>query len=304
MIAIVIPYYNYHFFEKTLESLASQTDKRFKVYIGDDCSPDDPTVILRKFQGRFSFLFHKFEENLGSNTLVKQWERCIELIGEEEWIMVLGDDDILEPICIAKFYENLSEIKFQECQVIRYASQYIDQDEVPLKNHKPYYHPKIENATDAFFRNFSGQSRSSLSEHVFSREAFNKKHFYDYPLAWHSDDRAWLEFSQFGKIFTINEAIVSVRVSDLSITGKKNNIDLKKEAKLQFFEFLITVVLSNFSQKQQESILLEYGVVLKSQGKLTLQKTHFIIGYLLKIRAWVSCIKMWRRFFRFKFLNK
>lgn len=39
MLAIVIPYYKITFFEDTLESLAHQTDKRFKVYIGDDASP-------------------------------------------------------------------------------------------------------------------------------------------------------------------------------------------------------------------------------------------------------------------------
>ena len=35
MLAIVIPYYKYTFFEETLISLSNQTDKRFKIYIGD-----------------------------------------------------------------------------------------------------------------------------------------------------------------------------------------------------------------------------------------------------------------------------
>lgn len=41
MLAIVIPYYKLTFFEETLQSLANQSDKRFKVYIGDDASPED-----------------------------------------------------------------------------------------------------------------------------------------------------------------------------------------------------------------------------------------------------------------------
>ena len=33
MLAIVIPYFKLTFFEETLQSLANQTDQRFKVYI-------------------------------------------------------------------------------------------------------------------------------------------------------------------------------------------------------------------------------------------------------------------------------
>jgi hypothetical protein len=40
MLAIIIPYYKLCFFEENLQSLAAQTDKRFKVYIGDDASPE------------------------------------------------------------------------------------------------------------------------------------------------------------------------------------------------------------------------------------------------------------------------
>ena len=43
MLAIIIPYFKLLFFEETLQSLAIQTDKRFKVYIGDDASPEDPS---------------------------------------------------------------------------------------------------------------------------------------------------------------------------------------------------------------------------------------------------------------------
>ena len=42
MLAIVIPYYKYTFFEETLLSLQNQTNKKFNVYIGDDASPENP----------------------------------------------------------------------------------------------------------------------------------------------------------------------------------------------------------------------------------------------------------------------
>ena len=51
MLAIVIPFFKLTFFEETLQSLSTQTDKRFKVYIGDDASPEDCTALLQKFEG-------------------------------------------------------------------------------------------------------------------------------------------------------------------------------------------------------------------------------------------------------------
>ena len=46
MLAIVIPYFKLTFFEETLQSLANQTDQRFKVYIGDDASLENPSDLL------------------------------------------------------------------------------------------------------------------------------------------------------------------------------------------------------------------------------------------------------------------
>ncbi|MGZ8874521.1 MAG: hypothetical protein ACXW1E_07350 [Halobacteriota archaeon] len=60
---------------------------------------------------------------------------------------------------------------------------------------------------------------------------FKKKRFQDYPLAWHSDDRAWFKFFDYKTIFTTNEAIVSFRVSSESISGKEGNLTLKKKQK-------------------------------------------------------------------------
>jgi hypothetical protein len=54
MLAIVIPYYKIRFFSY-VTIVAIQTDKRFKVYIGNDASDEDPTQLLEKFKIQFDF---------------------------------------------------------------------------------------------------------------------------------------------------------------------------------------------------------------------------------------------------------
>ena len=106
MLAIIIPFYKITYFEATLQSLANQTDNRFKVYIGDDASPNDSSPLLKKFEGKFDFLYHRFEDNLGGKSLTLQWKRCIELKGDEEWLMILGDDDMLESNVVQTFHDH------------------------------------------------------------------------------------------------------------------------------------------------------------------------------------------------------
>ena len=65
MIAIIVPYYNYLFFKQTLQSLANQTDKRFNVYIEDDCSPYNPRNLISKFESSFSITYFRSNYNLG-----------------------------------------------------------------------------------------------------------------------------------------------------------------------------------------------------------------------------------------------
>tara|TARA_B110000240_G_scaffold195891_1_gene246534 strand:+ start:1600 stop:2013 length:414 start_codon:yes stop_codon:yes gene_type:complete len=77
-LAIVIPYYKITFFEETIASLANQTNKNFKVYIGNDASPECPEALIEQYKDKFNFIYKKFETNLGSTSLVKQWERCID----------------------------------------------------------------------------------------------------------------------------------------------------------------------------------------------------------------------------------
>ena len=91
MLAIVIPYYKILFFEETLKSLANQTNQDFKVYICNDASPESPESLLNKYTNKFDFEYFKYDNNLGSISLVKHWERCIKKLQNESWLMILGE---------------------------------------------------------------------------------------------------------------------------------------------------------------------------------------------------------------------
>jgi glycosyltransferase involved in cell wall biosynthesis len=283
MLAIVIPYYKLTFFEATLQSLANQTDKRFKVYIGDDASPENPSMLLENYKIQFDFAYHLFETNLGGTSLTQQWERCIALSGDEEWIMILGDDDELGNNVVEEFYRQYDFFS-EKLNLVRFAT--VTVNHLTNKVSDLFQHPKIEKAAEFYFRKLKGKTRSSLSEYVFSKKKFLKYGFHDYSLAWHSDDMAWIEFSEGKPIYTINESKITINVSDFSLSGMNHNLDIKSQASRQFYKDLVSDKLSLFSKEQRFELLMKYEVLIKKTRKL-----YF--------REWLLLLESYRRNFKF-----
>ena len=297
MLAIVIPYYKIRFFEASLQSLALQTDKRFKVYIGNDASNDDPTALLEKYLNQFDLDYHFYDNNLGSVSLTQQWERCLTQVQGEEWVMILGDDDVLDSNCVASFYENKDKIVINRINVIRFATVVIDQNDLPLS--ELYKHPELELSTDFLMRKFRGGTRSSLSEFIFKTAVLKNVQFKNFPLAWHSDILAVLEVSNFGFIFTINEAVVSFRLSRQNITGRNDNLKDKNIATYSFYYYLIDEKSSYFNVLQKKFLLYKLEkTFLDNKRNLhfwttftTLYFTHlYIKRYFAFIRKMVQMI--------------
>src|SRR5690606_19776588 len=115
------------------------------------------------FSKAYKIIYKKFERNLGSHSLTKQWERCINLTEGEKWIMVLCDDDYISENYIEEFYKNLKRIERLEINVVRFASRIVREENNSISD--LFTHPVIEDSTDSLFRRYFKFSRSSLSEY-------------------------------------------------------------------------------------------------------------------------------------------
>lgn len=293
MLAIVIPYYKLTFFEATLTSLADQTDKRFRVYIGNDSSPEDPLPLLNQYKEKIDFRYLKFENNLGGKSLVKQWDRCIAMTKKEEWIMLLCDDDTLSANCIADFYKCLPKIDDADCNVIRFAT-IVKQMELQKKSGL-YDHPVLEKSTDFMYRRMTNATRSSLSEYVFRKSMYLHYGFFDYNLAWHSDDRAWLEFSEFKYIYSINSAHVCFRLSDENISRSNFRIKEKNQSTLAFYNFIIFKHILKFKRFQRKELLLVYEQFIYKINKVNFYFFIRVFALLFINLYFIQSIKFARR---------
>jgi hypothetical protein len=282
LLAIVIPYFKCDFFEDTLHSLASQTNKQFHVYIGDDASASSPQNLLERFEGQFFYTYYRFERNLGSKSLVQQWNRCLDLVQNETWLQILGDDDTMAANLVESFYENLEALENENCSVIRFASQVIDEFGNAISD--VYQHPRLELSTDFLLRKFKGGTRSSLSEYIFKREKVNTVQFKDFPLAWYSDLLAVFEFADFKAIYTINNTVVAFRLSGKNITSKTDDLVVKNRATFSFYSYLLEVYGKQFSDELVQLIFDR------------LEKTHLDNKKYLK--NWFVLFELYVEFFQ------
>lgn len=237
LLAVVIPYYNLSFFDQTLKSLQAQTNRKFNVYIGNDFSTEDPFEIIQQNKGGVNITYKKFKTNLGRKSLAEQFNRCIDLIGNEQWVMVLGDDDLLDKDCVDDFYKSIEQINGANKRVIRFATQVIDESGRAISD--KYFNPEAETSIHSLFRKLNGEARSSLSEFVFKAEILKFYRFKNFPLAWHSDDLAVMEVSEFGLIHSINSSAVKIRISGSNISSKTNNTVIKNKASFYFYRYLL-----------------------------------------------------------------
>lgn len=297
MLAIIIPYYKKTFFKECLDSLSRQTNKNFTVYIGDDASPEDPLDLIEESKDQIDITYKRFKNNLGGISLSKQWERCIELTRDEKWLMILGDDDYLSNNYVEEFYKHLAEIEEKDIKVVRFASRIIRSPSGDIS--KKYTHPKIEKSTDSFFRKFLKFSRGSLTEQVFSRDAYSKHGFREFPLGWGSDNFAWLDFTEFGFVYAINSATAYFRISDENISRGDFLEELKLETKQYYFSLIINRYLNKFRKEQRVPLLLFYEQIIYNSKKANFSFWLKLNSKFINENAYLQVLKFTRRYLIF-----
>lgn len=234
-LAIIIPAYKAEYLDDCLKSIANQTNKNFKLYIGDDCSPYDIDSIVVKYKDTIHIEYKKFDNNLGGTSLIKQWERCIAMINDEEWIWLFSDDDTMDPDCVASFLHVRKD--YPDCDVFRFNLQVVNAaGEVFGKT----IYPEKENTASFLMNRFAHNYYSAITNYIFSRTAYKKFGFKEFPLAWCSDDASIINFSGDNPIITIYKSYVQWRASALNISAIGSDAIQKQKvhARLSYIKWL------------------------------------------------------------------
>jgi hypothetical protein len=159
--------------------------------------------------------YHRFAENLGSRSLVEQWQRCIQL-SSEPYAWLFSDDDVMDPECVGAFYAALekTESKFD---LYRFNTLEINAQGKVIKLYPP--HPPVESVIEFAYHRLNRNRESFISEYIFARKAFDANGgMVKFPLAWCSDDASWITFAGDQGIYTIDGPKIYWRNSNVNIS--------------------------------------------------------------------------------------
>lgn len=261
-IAVVIPAYRSTYLHKALYSLALQTNKNFIVYVGDDCSPENIKSVTDTFSEEMEIVFHRFEDNLGGKDLVGQWERCVGLVQDEEWLWIFSDDDEAEPQCVEFFYKALETTK-EYYDVYRFNTIVIDAQsevlaETPLS-------PLQQNVLELAENILLLKTGNSMPDHIFNFSRYKELGgFIHTRFAQAADWASSINFAYTKGLYTIAGPRVRWRLSGQNLSSLAGA--RKSEMIFGHIEFLQWV-----SRKFNESDFVQFNIAF--------QKIHEAIRY-------------------------
>jgi glycosyltransferase involved in cell wall biosynthesis len=280
-LGIVIPAYKARFLRAALESIASQSSRNFRLYVGDDCSPEPVGEIVREFAGRLDLHYHRFESNLGGKSLTKQWERCLRL-AREPWLWCFGDDDCMESDCVAAFLGEMTKTGGSH-DLYRFNTVWINgAGEIISESPR---HPADETGGDFLKARLRGGRNSTLQELIFSRAAWETAGgIPDLPLGWGADDAFIARLGTRRPIHTISGPRVRWRMSEVNISNDGSNrmAAEKIKAAAEFVRWTMDYFKNDPAAQKME------------MAQLTEQWFHSYVSHLEKFLGWGMGLKIER----------
>jgi glycosyltransferase involved in cell wall biosynthesis len=215
-LAIIIPAYTGRHLSRTLESLARQTSAGFRVYVGDDASPEDLAAVVAPFRSRLDLSYHRFEQNVGGESLARHWDRAIAL-SREPWLWVFSDDDTVAPDCVEAFLHRLAASASAET-LFRFQVTPIDDEDRVIA--APTAYPPRESWSEYTRRLLRPETWIVLQNVIFHRAVYQRHGgFYDLPIGFGSDQLSWAKFAGTGGLETLDRGMVFYRRHAQSITS-------------------------------------------------------------------------------------
>ena len=265
-LAIVIPAYKSTFLAAALDSIAAQTCQDFTLYIGDDCSPNHLEDIVDRYRDKINLVYKRFDTNLGGKDLVAQWERCIDMTQDEEWLWLFSDDDVMEARCVEEFYKT----KDKNSQLYHFNIKICDKKGRITKI--PHFYPSNLQTEKFVDSHLFGPLVNAVVEFVFSRELYLKANkFENFDLAWGSDFITWVKFSALNNgITTIPKSFVHWRISDENISPNKSHDIVVRKLNAIVGNY---VVLKNIFKKNNFKYSFRYDLIIL---KVLLRNRHYI----------------------------
>lgn len=215
LVSIAIPAYKAEFLSEAIDSALRQDYTNIEVIIVNDASPNDLEGIVDQYSDS-RIRYYKNEENLGKQSIVLNWNKCLSL-ARGDFFVLLCDDDIL----MSNFVSELLNLAAKNplCNVFhaRKINIYTDghSEESPVW---PIFEPG-----ESFIRNSLNKMRHhTVSEFMYRLPFFQQIGYINFPVGYYSDRSTIMNVANQGGIASTINCLAIFRFSESHITSSKN----------------------------------------------------------------------------------
>lgn len=225
--SILLPSFRARFLKVCLESILRQTEPDFELIVVDDASPEDLESIVRSFPDP-RIRYFRNAVGCGAEHLVDNWNICLGY-ARGEFVLNMGDDDILEPRCLEAFGELIA--RHPDKDVFHMRASFIDENGTVFRVLEE--RPETETLAEMVLARWKGRPQM-IGDYLFRRQPLvDAGGYYDLPYAWCSDDITVFRAAREKGIANSNEPLFLFRKSRYSISGNARNTEGKLKATLQ-----------------------------------------------------------------------
>lgn len=215
--SITIPAYKAKFLKDAIENCLAQKYRNFELIIVDDASPEELESIVEPYLEDKRVHYYCNNKNCGAEHVVDNWNICLSYC-TGEWVICMGDDDILMPNCLEE-YAKMIEF-YPKVDIMHARVRQIDENGelISILQGRPEY----ESAYSFIVGRMSGRAQY-IGDFCFRTERLKAEGgYFDLPFAWGSDDVTSFICATPGGIANINIPTFCYRKSRFSISSSGN----------------------------------------------------------------------------------
>ncbi len=272
LVTIAIPAYKARFLAEAIRSALDQTYSDIELVIVNDCSPEPVEEVVSQFHDP-RIRYYVNEKNLGSESVVLNWNKCLSH-ARGEFFVLLCDDDLLRPAFLEKMLA-LAD-KYPECKVFRSPTECSDRSGKIIYATEPW--PEHEDGI-AFVNAALGWKRKhTITEFMYRTSHIREEGGYiSFPVAYYSDDASIMKLSLDNGIASLSSCQVTFRNSGENITGSEKYNEGKALAAIRYYQWLESFLQDNrISNPLDIGNEIEYAIFNYLRPCSLCQKLHVL----------------------------
>lgn len=264
LVTIAIPAYKAKWLAEAIESALNQDYENIELIVVDDHSPNDLEKIVTPYLSDKRVRYYKNDRNLGKESIVLNWNRCLEL-AEGEFFVLLCDDDLLLPNFVSELLK-LAE-KYPQCDIF-HGSRMLYHEKTNITEVLDIW-PEYESFDEFVKAKAEVKRKHTITEFLYRSRSIMAEKYIVFPVGYFSDDASILRMVKKGGIASSQKLVCKNRINDEQISSSGKYAVEKVKATLLYYEWYKTIIAPQTPKEHIKNAIDDWAYRFYSETTIT-----------------------------------